>query len=252
MEEQFNKALEWAMSRDVKGCITGSSLIQYFNEKSDIDIFCYDQASFLKLYYEMYYDPMFQLLDKLEIWKSEQIMSKDFFNSKNYGGVTSLKFTYNLCINVNIILKKSFDNVFAVISSFDMNLVCKAYCLQSKKYLDLTEGSVESKIVDYNSWNPMFSGNEIWNISRILRQLERTIKYHRRGYNTDKVVLKYIELIGKIEEYDNVFTSESFKERLTEMQTNTRIVKEICKKWLQEHSLTDKEMELLQQKIKEL
>lgn len=252
MKEQFKKALEWAMSRDIKGCVTGSALLKYFDEKSDIDIFCYDQASFLKLYYEMYYDPMFQILDKIELWKAQQIMTKDFFINKHFTGVTSLKFTYNTCINLNIVLKKGYDNVFAVLSSFDINLVCKAYDLSTKKYLDLTEGSTESKIVNYNSWNPAFLSTEIWQISRILRQMERIIKYHKRGYNTDAVVLKYIELIDRLEEYKSIFKSETFNEKLKTLQTNTASLKKICELWLKTHTITDKELELLQLKIKEL
>ncbi len=251
MKEQFNKALEWAMNRDVKGCVTGSSLLEYF-EGSDIDIFCYDQSSFIKLFYEMYHDPMFTILDKLEIWKSQQIMSRNEFFNKHHTGITSLKFTYNTCININIVLKKDYDNIFAVLSSFDMNIICKGYDLQAKKFLDLTEGSTETKIVDYNRWNPGFASTEIWKISRILRQLERCFKYHKRGYNTDAVVLKYIELIDGIQEFESIFNSENFNDKLKVTKHNTLVLKQICQKWLETHEISEEALGILQEKIKEI
>lgn len=251
MKEQFNKALEWAMNRDVKGCVTGSSLLEYF-EGSDIDIFCYDQASFIKLFYEMYHDPMFTILDKLEVWKSQQIMTRNEFFNKHHTGITSLKFTYNTCININIVLKKEYDNIFSILSSFDMNIICRGWDLQAKKFLDLTEGSTSTKIVDYNRWNPGFASAEIWKISRILRQLERCFKYHKRGYNTDAVVLKYIELIDGIQEFESIFNSENFNDKLKVTKHNTLVLKQICEKWLETHEISEEALVILQEKIKEI
>ena len=250
MEEQFKQALEWAMGRDVRACITGSALLEYF-EGADIDIFCYDQKSFTKLYYEMYYDPRFTILDKLELWKAEMFMDKESFdNKKHVSGVTTLKFTYNTCININIIFKNNCTNIFSVLSSFDINIICKGYDLKAKEYLDLTTNP--GKIASWNKWNPAFQSTEIWSISRILRQLERCFKYHKRGYNTDAVIVKYMELIDTIQEFQSIFSSENFNEKLKITQENTLIVKQVCEKWLEIHEISDEALQLLQTKIKEI
>ena len=47
-------------------------------------------------------------------------------------------------------------------------------------------------------------------MNRILRQLDRVIKYHKRGYNTDALVIKYIEIIDSIQEVQDIFHSENF------------------------------------------
>lgn len=250
MKEQIENAIAYIKTIDVKGCITGSALLEYF-EGQDIDIFAYNEKSFTKLYYTLSQNSMFQILDPLELWKAKSFEERDF-NSKNTGGVTTIKIMYNTCVPVNIILKKNAENIFAVLSSFDMNIITKGYDLQTKKYLDLSEGSQVSKIASINSWNPAFASNEIWQISRILRQLERCIKYHKRGYNTDNVVLSYLELINKLEEYQSIFNSEAFNERLKIIQENVAILKDICNLWLKTHEISDEGLILLQQKIREI
>jgi len=250
MKEQIEKAIAYIKTIDVKGCITGSALLEYF-EGQDIDVFAYNEKSFNKLYYTLTLNPMFQILDPLELWKAKAFEDRDF-NSKNTGGVSTIKIMYNTCTPVNIILKKSADNIFAVLSSFDMNIIAKGYDLQTKQYLDLSEGSQITKIADINKWNPAFLSNEIWQISRILRQLERCIKYHKRGYNTDNVVLKYLELIDKLEQYESIFNSEAFNERLKIIQENVATLKEICNLWLKTHEISDEGLILLQQKIREI
>jgi hypothetical protein len=199
MKEQINEAIEWIKTQPVDACITGSCLLDYF-ENQDVDVFCYSEKSFTELYYAMYHSPMFTILDKLEIWKSDQFRTKEAFSTnKHASGVTTIKFMYNTCIPVNIIFKKNCTNIFSVLSSFDLNIICKGYDLRAKDYLDLTTSP--GKVVGYNKWNPKFNSVEVWQISRILRQLERCFKYYKRGYNTDAVVLKYIDLINTLKDF---------------------------------------------------
>jgi hypothetical protein len=250
MKEQFEEALKYMQERDVDGCITGSCFLGYFEDShQDIDVFCYTEKSFTKLFYELYHNKMFTILDPMEKWKSEQFMNREQFN-KHHTGITTLKFTYNTCINVNIVYKKNCSNIFSVISTFDLNIIAKGYDLKSKQYLDLTTNP--GKIADYNRWNPAFNSTELWAISRILRQLERCFKYHKRGYNTDKIVIKYLELIDRLQAFENIFSSELFNEKLKITQENTLIVKKICETWLATHEITEEALLILQQKIKEI
>jgi len=249
MKEQVDNAIEWIKKQDVDGCITGSCLLDYFDGQ-DVDVFLYNEKAFTELYYAMYHNPMFTILDKLEIWKSDMFRKRESFGNKHHTGVNTIKFMYNTCVPVNIILKKNCSNIFSVLSSFDINIICKGYDLKTKEYLDLTTNP--GKIASWNKWNPAFQSTEIWSVSRILRQLERCFKYHKRGYNTDAVINKYIELINTLQEFQSVFSSENFNEKLKITQENTLIIKQVCELWLQTHEITDEQIVLLQQKIKEI
>lgn len=249
MKEQINSAIEWLKQQPVKGCITGSALLDYF-EGQDVDIFVYDEKSFTKLLFAMHHNPMFTILDPLEKWKFEQYINKNQDNFYKFGLIT-IKFTYNTCIELNIILKKSCPNIFAVLSTFDMDVISKGYDIETKQYLDLSE-NLPHKKVSWNKWNTAFYSEEIWQISRILRQLERCFKYHKRGYNTDAVVIKYIDLVNKLQEFTSIFSSENFNEKLTITKNNTIILKQICELWLKTHEITDEQLDLIKQKIKEI
>ena len=93
MKEQINDAINWIKEQPVKGCITGSCLLDYF-EGQDIDCFVYDEKSFNKLLFAMHHNPMFTILDPLEKWKFEQYINKN--NSTFYKfGLITIKFNYN-------------------------------------------------------------------------------------------------------------------------------------------------------------
>ena len=250
MKENINNAIQWIKEQDVKGCITGSCLLDYF-EGQDIDVFLYDDKQFTKLLFAMYHNDKFQILDPLEQWKCERYINNPYDNFKKFG-LTTIKFYYNTCVEINIIVKKNCDNIFSVMSSFDMDIICKGYDIETKQYLDLSDKTSDDKIATWNKWNVAFYSTEIWQISRILRQLERCFKYYRRGYNTDAVVKKYIELIGSLQKYNSIFSSENFNEKLKVTQANTLIVKQISEVWLETHEISDTQIELLKTKIKEI
>jgi len=249
MKEQVNNAIEWLKQQPIKGCITGSCLLDYF-EGQDVDIFTYDEKSFIKLLFAMHHNPMFNILDPLEKWKFERYINVND-STLNKLGLITIKFTYNTCIDINIVLKKNCQDIFSVLSSFDIDIICKGYDIETNQYLDLSQNLPDNQVT-WNKWNTAYYSHEIWKISRILRQLERCFKYYKRGYNTDLVVLKYIELIGRIEEFQSCFNSENFNDKLKITKSNILIVKQICELWLEDHTITDEQIELLKQKINEI
>jgi hypothetical protein len=247
MRKQINNAIDWIKEQPINGCISGSCLLDYF-EGQDIDLFVYDEKSFQKILFAMHHNPMFTQIDKLEKWKFEQYINRNSSTFYKFGLIT-IKFDYNTCIPVNIILKKRCTDIFSVLSSFDLDIICIGYDIQTKQTLDLSE-KLGDKVATWNKWNTAYYSNEIWAISRILRQLTRCIKYHKRGYNTDAVVIKYIELLETLQEYESIFSSEQFNEKLKITQENTIIVKQLCEVWLETHNITDEQLELLDTKIK--
>ena len=249
MKEQINNAIDWIKEQPIKGCITGSCLLDYF-EGQDIDCFVYDEKSFNKILFAMHHNDMFTQLDPLEKWKFEQYINRN--NSTFYKfGLITIKFNYNTCVEVNVILKKKCEDIFAVLSSFDLDIICKGYDLETNQYLDLSEG-LPDKTATWNKWNTAYYSSEIWAISRILRQLTRCIKYYHRGYNTDAVVIKYMELIDKLSEYESIFNSETFNDKLKVTQENIIIVKQMCEAWLNSHEMDENQLTLMEQKTKEI
>ncbi len=248
MKKIIDSAISWISEQEVDGCITGSCLLDYY-EGQDIDVFVYSEASFTKMLYCMHFNKMFQLIEPLEQWKFKEWTTAKKSSLHKLGLIT-IKFKYNLSVDVNLIYKTRDTNLFNVISNFDMDIICKGYDIKTKQYLDLSQN--DSKIVHWNKWNTMFYAEDVWTVGRLLRQFERCIKYHNRGWNTDNVVIKYIELVDRLIEYNNIFKSANFDERLSVMKENGKLLKLLFQKWLEEHKLTEEELLLLNQKIKEL
>ena len=249
MKEQINNVIEWVKKQPIKGCITGSCLLDYF-EGQDVDVFVYDEKSFNKLLFAMHHSKMFTQLDKLEEWKFQQYINKNDSTFFKFGLIT-IKFDYNTCVPVNVILKKRCKDIFSVISSFDLDVICKGYDIQTKQYLNLSENLPDKKVT-WNKWNTVYYSDEVWAISRILRQLTRCFKYHHRGYNTDEVVKKYIELLDRLQNFESIFNSQKFNEKLKTTQENTLIVKKLCELWLETHTITEVQIEIMNQKIREI
>lgn len=249
MKEQINNAIDWIKEQPVKGCITGSCLLDYF-EGQDIDCFVYDEKSFNKLLFAMHHNPMFTILDPLEQWKFDQYINKN--NSTFYKfGLITIKFNYNTCVEINVILKKKAMDIFSVLSSFDLDIICKGYDIETKQYLDLSENLPEKKAT-WNKWNTTYYSDEIWAISRVLRQLNRCFKYHKRGYDTDDIVRKYLELLEKLQRYESIFSADTFNEKLKVTQENTFVVKQLCEIWLETHEITEEQMQILESKTREI
>ena len=116
MKEQINNAIEWIKQQPVKGCITGSCLLDYF-EGQDVDVFMYDEKSFQKLLFAMHHNSMFTQIDPIEKWKFDQYINKN--QDPYFKGLLTIKFDYNTCVSTNIVLKKRCQDIFSVLSSFD-------------------------------------------------------------------------------------------------------------------------------------
>lgn len=249
MKTQIDNAITYLKTLEINGCLTGSALLDYFPDSNqDIDIFTYDEAAFTKLIFTLYHNPMFLLIEPMEQWKFKDWTENPYKGSLKKLGLISIKFKYNMSVDVNIIFKEKNHTIFDVLSTFDLDIIAVGYDLKTKKTLDLSEHN--GKIASWNKWNKSFYTPNIWAVSRILRQFERVIKYHNRDYNTDAVTLKYIEILQSMLDYENIFSSEKVDEKVESVKTNSKILIKILNKWLETHIMTELELELIKKTIK--
>src|SRR5690606_5013357 len=135
-------------------------------------------------------------------------------------------------------------------SSFDMNIISRGIDLKTKEMLDLSGGV--TKNATWNKWNTAFYSVNLWETGRLLRQFQRCIKYHKRGYNTDLVVLKYKELLLGLLEYENILKSERMDNKVSEMKKSGEILLKIFNTWLKTHYLSEEDEKKLEETINSL
>jgi hypothetical protein len=245
MKEQFENAITLIKKQEnLNACIAGSAMLGYQEDwNQDIDIFCYDEQSFTALLYFMHYNPMFNILDKLELHKFNEYTQRNKSSLASIGLIT-LKFTYNLCIPINIVFKKYQKNIFDVLSAFDIDLIAQGYCLKTGKYLSLRES--KDYVGTYNSWNTSFHIVDQWSCRRLIRQFLRVIKYTERGYDLTSVTEKYISMIQEILDEDNIYKTQKGTEFYDRTQKEFSIVLQILQVWKLEQKMTPENQLILQ------
>ena len=238
MKLQIEGAINWIKKQNVRGCITGSALLDYF-EGQDIDLFVYDESSFNKLLFFMHYNPMFTILDKLELHKFNEYIDSNKSSLEKIGLIT-IKFKYNLCVDVNIVFKKHNKNCFDVISSFDLDIIASAYDIKTKKTISLRES--EGLTGTWNRWNNSFYKTNFWNVKRLLRQFERIIKYTDRGYDLSSVTDKYIELVEEILRTENYYKTEKGSKFFNDTLEQFDLVLKILNVWKKDLKISPEEL----------
>ena len=241
MQTQFENAFNSIKElEDINACIAGSSMLGYQEGwNQDIDIFAYDEANFTALLYFMHYNPMFQILDKLEEYKFKEY-TRNKKSSLESVGVVSIKFMYNLCIPINIVYKKFSSNIFNVLSSFDTDLIAQGYCLQTKQYLSLRKSTGVN--VNWNVFNTTFYKTEFWSTKKLLRQFERNIKYHERGYDLSTVTDKYISIVEEIIQSENFYKTEKGTKYFEDNIETFEVVLKILQEWKKTKSISAAEL----------
>lgn len=240
MKEHFAAALQILKEQEVNGCITGSCMLGFTETwQQDVDLFVYDKASFNKLLFFMHYNPMFLILDSLEKHKFDEYINNDQSSLEKLGLIT-IKFKYNMLIDINIIFKKYNKNCFDVISAFDLDIIATGYDIKTGKTLSLRETS--GMIGTWNKWNSSFYKTDFWSIKRLLRQFERVIKYTERGYDLTSVTDKYISIIEDIVKLENFYKTEKGTKFFTETIDQFEIVLKILKVYQKDQKITPEEL----------
>lgn len=243
MKEHFESAVDILKKQQVNGCITGSCMLE-FNENwnQDIDLFVYDKASFTKILWFMYYNPMFTILDPLENHKFRDFVDNDKSSLEQLGLIT-IKFKYNLLVDVNVIYKKFHKTCFDVISNFDLDIVTTAYDIRTGKTLTLRETT--GKEGTWNTWNPTFYQPDFWSTKRLLRQFERVIKYTERGYNLTSVTDKYISIVEDIINTENYYKSEKGLKYFEDTMEQFEVVLKILQTWKKDQKISPEQLKTL-------
>jgi hypothetical protein len=240
MKENFENAIALIKKQDVDGCITGSCMLGYSPEwQQDIDVFTYNKSSFTKLLFFMYYNPMFTILDKLELYKFNEYIDSDKSSLDSIGLIT-IKMKYNLCVDVNVVFRKNNHNVFDVISGFDLDIIASAYDIKTKKTISLRES--EGLTGTWNRWNNSFYKTNFWNVKRLLRQFERIIKYTDRGYDLSSVTDKYIELVEEILRTENYYKTEKGSKFFNDTLEQFDLVLKILNVWKKDLKISPEEL----------
>lgn len=240
MKEQLDNCINLIKQQEVNGCIAGSILLDYNPSwNQDIDIFVYDKSSFNKLLFFMNYNPMFTILDKLEKHKFDQYINDDKSSLDSIGLIT-IKFKYNLSVDVNVIFKKYHKNAFDVISNFDIDLISTAYDIKTGKTISLRESTGNKGT--WNKWNPYYYKTDFWSTKKLLRQFERVIKYTKRGYDLSEVTDKYIEIVEDIIKSENFYKTEKGTKFFEENIEQFEVVLKIIKTWKETLTMSDAEI----------
>lgn len=245
--------LEKILNFDKDATLTGSIFVGEFPNQ-DIDIFCHTKESMIDMLYTIYHMDKMLLIDDIEKWKFENFRINGLEKAIIKLNLLTIKFKYNLFTDINIIYKKNCKTTFDILSTFDMDVVCKGIDLQTKNELDLTCDSHKTKIANINKFNKNYlpQNLSLFSFSRLLRQFTRVIKYHKRGFNTDNVTKKYIEIIDKFQNYENIFKSDIIDEKVEEIKNQGEIIKKIFTEWLNTHSINDDELILIDKILKKM
>jgi hypothetical protein len=244
MKKQFETAYNLIRKLDINGCITGSYMLGYHKDwQQDLDIFCFDEQSFTALLYYMHYNPMFQVLDKLEQKKLTEYM-KSNKSSLDKLGLISIKYHFNLCVPINIVYKKYHRTIFDVLANFDVSGIAKGLDIKTGKMLDLTEDKGD-KIWTYNKWNKTFYEADFWSCKKLLRQFSRICKYQERGYNLTSATNKYIELVEEILKTENVYHTEKGTKYFEDNIEQFTLVLKLLKAYKKEKKISPEGLQIL-------
>lgn len=190
----------------------------------------------------MHYNPMFTILDPLEQHKFDDYINNDKSSLEQLGLIT-IKFKYNLLVDINVIFKKFHKNCFDVLSNFDLDIITTGYDIKTGKILSLREST--GKVGTWNRWNNSFYKPDFWSTKRLLRQFERVVKYTNRGYDLTSVTDKYIELVENIISTENFYKSEKGTKYFEDTIDQFEIVLKILKAWKKDLTMTPEEQLIL-------
>lgn len=241
--EQMKQAMDELKESGINGCFAGSSMtgadFDLWESKPDIDIFVYEEPELLHacdyLRWQLGYEP----LNPGEEWKLNRQRKKASGYKNN---LATLKLKRGEII-VNVTYKRWKNNIFSVLSSFDMSIIMVGYDIPKHVMLDLRcgwDGMVPED--PDNRWshdinvavpNPLRNQDcDLYEVEMWVRQFNRCIKYWDRGYDTRPMARFYIDAITKVIETGSLFSTDKSQAVYDEFVEVYTPVKEKMQAWL--------------------
>jgi len=219
LTSDIKDTIELLKQTDINGCITGSSMLNcnfdHWDSHPDIDLFVYTEPQLQYAANMLMFKYGFEPLSPGEEWKLGRVQNKGMQRNA-YLSTVKLK---RGDVIVNITYKQYKNNIFAVLSSFDMSIIMVGYDIRKHVMLDLRCGWGQMVPEDPdNRWSPDINtaypnplrdqdvdmyGAEMW-----IRQFDRVIKYWNRGFDTRPMAKFYIRLINEVIEKGQLFQTD--------------------------------------------
>lgn len=219
LTQQIKDTIELLKATDINGCITGSSMLDVnFDEwqsHPDIDVFVYTEPQLQYAANMLMFKYDFVPASDGEEWKLDRVQNK---GSQRSSYLSTVKLRKGDVV-VNITYKSYKNNIFSVLSSFDMSIIMIGYDIRKRVLLDLRCGWDNMVLEDPDHrWstsvnvampNPLrdqdvdMYGAEMW-----IRQWDRVVKYWNRGFDTRPMAKFYIDLINGVIRKGQLFQTD--------------------------------------------
>lgn len=230
LTKDIKDTIELLKQTDINGCITGSSMLDCdfdtWDSAPDIDVFVYTEPQLQYAANLLMFKHDFEPLSAGEAWKLNRVQNK---GSQKKAPLSTVKLKHGEVV-VNITYKQWKNNIFSVLSSFDMSIIMIGYDIHKHVMLDLRCGwpgmvpedpdhrwSGSPKVAKPNPLRDQdvdMYGTEMW-----IRQFDRVIKYWNRGFDTRPMAEFYIKLVnGVIEKgqlFDTARSTAAYQEFIT-------------------------------------
>lgn len=243
--EKVKDVIQMLASTDIKGCISGSSMIpdadfDVWTDVPDVDVFVYSEPQLAYAINQLQFAYGFEPKTKGEQWKIDRINQRGGWNKTALSTVKLEK-----CgVTVNLTWKKGKIDLLSVLSSFDMSIIMIGLDIPTGVVLDLRTGNGIVKDDPKHIWsddpfkavpNPLREQDvDMYGTEQWVRQFARAIKYWNRGFDTRPMARFYIGLIDGVIETGRLFESENSEARFSEFVSTFQPVRDKMAKWLEE------------------
>lgn len=244
--DKIKVLIDTVKTMPVNGCITGSCFLPTFDPEGwdtepDVDLFVYNEVQLARAItiaqYVLGMKPGkgTERSRRQEEWKIDRFLN-DGQNKRIH--ITTETFSLDgVMLNITYKETKARDrwipcsSVESVLKSFDMSIVMQGYDIQTHTFHDLRCGDPMVAVP-----NPLRRHDCVsWTVRKWIRQFDRVVKYHNRGYDTRSVAKFYLEMIDECLDIGCLFDSEESKAAFDEFSKEFRNKKSDIETWLESH-----------------
>lgn len=245
LTQDIRDTIELIKQTDINGCITGSSMLDAdfdtWDSAPDIDVFVYTEPQLQYAANLLMFKHGFEPLSPGEEWKLNRVQNK---GSQKNSYLSTVKLKRGDVV-VNITYKQWKNNIFSVLSSFDMSIIMIGYDIRKKVMLDLRCGWENMVPEDPDGrWSPSTSiaypnplrdqDADMYGVEMWVRQFDRCIKYWGRGYDTRPMAIFYIKLINGVIAKGQLFNSDKSSEVYQGFVTTYEPLRDKMVAWLED------------------